>query len=163
MDFIGNPSPGFSILVSAPPKFGKSILCTEFAGYLARNHGKVLYVAKEEGLDDTLKAKLKSVAHPNLIVSDYLPDNMEDFDFVFLDSITRLRLSPYELNQLKENHPNISFIFVSQVTKAGKARGSNEFAHDVDSIIEFPERGRALQYGRFNQGGEMQVFDFSNN
>ncbi|MNJ84822.1 hypothetical protein D3C87_22820 [compost metagenome] len=163
LDFIGNPSPGFSILVSAPPKFGKSILCTEFAGYLARNHGKVLYVAKEEGLDDTLKAKLKSVAHPNLIVSDYLPDNMEDFDFVFLDSITRLRLSPYELNQLKENHPNISFIFVSQVTKAGKARGSNEFAHDVDSIIEFPERGRALQYGRFNQGGEMQVFDFSNN
>lgn len=158
LDFIGNPSPGFSILVSAPPKFGKSILCTDFAGYLARNHGKVLYVAKEEGLDDTLKTKLKSVAHPNLTVSDYIPDNIDDFEFVFLDSITRLRLSPGELNQFKENHPNVSFIFVSQVTKAGKARGSNEFAHDVDAIIEFPERGRALQYGRFNQGGEMQVF-----
>lgn len=158
LEFIGNPSPGFSILVSAPPKFGKSILCTDFAGYLARNHGNVLYVAKEEGLDDTLKEKLKSVAHPSLTVSDYIPDNIEDFNFVFLDSITRLRLSPDELNQLKENHPDVSFIFVSQVTKSGKARGSNEFAHDVDSIIEFPERGRALQYGRFNQGGEMQVF-----
>lgn len=158
LEFIGNPSPGFSILVSAPPKFGKSILCTDFAGYLARNHGKVLYVAKEEGLDDTLKDKLKLVAHPNLTVSDYIPDNIEDFEFVFLDSITRLRLSPNELNQLRENHPDVSFIFVSQVTKSGKARGSNEFAHDVDSIIEFPERGRALQYGRFNQGGEMQVF-----
>lgn len=159
LDFIGNPSPGFSVLVSAPPKFGKSILCTDFAGYLARNHGKVLYVAKEEGLDDTLKEKLKSVAHPNLDVSDYLPENLDDYNFIFLDSITRLRLSPYELNELKENHPSASFIFVSQVTKSGKARGSNEFAHDVDCIIEFPERGRAIQYGRFNQGGEMQVFN----
>ena len=161
LDFIGNPSPGFSVLVSAPPKFGKSILCTNWAGYLARNHGKVLYVAREEGLDDTLKAKLKNVAHPNLTVSDYMPDNLEDFEYVFLDSITRLRLSPYDLNQLKENYPGVSFIFVSQVNKSGKARGSNEFAHDVDCIIEFPERGRAIQYGRFNQGGEMLLF--SNN
>lgn len=161
LDFIGNPSPGFSVLVSAPPKFGKSILCTNWAGYLARNHGKVLYVAREEGLDDTLKAKLKNVAHPNLTVSDYMPDNLEEFEFVFLDSITRLRLSPHELNELKENYPEVSFIFVSQVNKSGKARGSNEFAHDVDCIIEFPERGRAIQYGRFNQGGEMLLF--SNN
>lgn len=161
LGFIGNPSPGFSVLVSAPPKFGKSILCTDWAGYLARNHGKVLYVAREEGLDDTLKAKLKNVAHPNLIVSDYLPDNLGDFEFVFLDSITRLRLSPFELNELKEKYPEVSFIFVSQVNKSGKARGSNEFAHDVDCIIEFPERGRAIQYGRFNQGGEMLLF--SNN
>ncbi|MGV3609629.1 MAG: hypothetical protein ACO1N0_01685 [Fluviicola sp.] len=161
LDFIGNPSPGFSVLVSAPPKFGKSILCTNWAGYLARNHGKVLYVAREEGLDDTLKAKLKNVAHPNLTVSDYMPDNLEDFEYVFLDSITRLRLSPFELNELKEKYPEVSFIFVSQVNKSGKARGSNEFAHDVDCIIEFPERGRAIQYGRFNQGGEMLLF--SNN
>jgi hypothetical protein len=161
LDFIGNPSPGFSVLVSAPPKFGKSILCTNWAGYLARNHGRVLYVAREEGLDDTLKAKLKNVAHPNLTVSDYLPDNLGDFEYVFLDSITRLRLSPFDLNKLKEKHPEVSFIFVSQVNKSGKARGSNEFAHDVDCIIEFPERGRAIQYGRFNQGGEMLLF--SNN
>lgn len=161
LDFMGDPSPGFSVLVSAPPKFGKSILCTDWAGYLARNHGKVLYVAKEEGLDDTLKAKLKTVAHPNLIVSDYLPENLDEFNYVFLDSITRLRLSPYDLNELRESHPDISFIFVSQVTKAGKARGSNEFAHDVDSIIEFPQRGRAIQYGRFNQGGEMSVFNLN--
>lgn len=161
LDFIGNPSPGFSVLVSAPPKFGKSILCTNWAGYLARNHGRVLYVAREEGLDDTLKAKLKNVAHPNLTVSDYLPDNLGDFEYVFLDSITRLRLSPFDLNELKEKYPKVSFIFVSQVNKSGKARGSNEFAHDVDCIIEFPERGRAIQYGRFNQGGEMLLF--SNN
>ena len=43
-----------------------------FAGYLARNHGKVLYIAKEEKLDATLQKKLSDMKaqHPNLFVSD---------------------------------------------------------------------------------------------
>jgi hypothetical protein len=158
LDFIGNPSAGFMILVSAPAKYGKSIMCVDFAGYLARNHGTVLYVAKEEGLDDTLKEKLLRAKHPNLIVSDYLPEDLSEYDFVFLDSITRLHLSPEELVDLKASNPGVSFIAISQVTKAGSARGSNAFTHDVDSIVEFPQRGKAVQYGRFNQGGEMDVF-----
>ena len=158
LDFFGNPPKGFTALVSAPPKFGKSILCTGWAGYLARNHGTVLYVAKEEGLDDTLKQKLREVAHPNLEVQDYFDNDVWGFDFVFLDSITRLHLTPDDLNTLKANNPGVSFIFISQVTKGGKARGSNEFAHDVDAIIEFPEKGKAVQYGRFNQGGAMRIF-----
>lgn len=156
--FMGNPSRGFTALVSGPPKSGKSIMCTGWAGDLAREHGPVLYVAKEEGLDDTLKEKLADVAHPNLTVADYLPGDLRQFDFVFLDSITRLQLTPEDVNTLKAANPDVSFILISQVTKSGKARGSNEFAHDVDSIIEFPEKGKAVQYGRFNQGGTMRIF-----
>jgi|GEM_PF-2708987 len=26
------------------------------------------------------------------------------------------------------------------------------------SVIEVPEKGKAMQYGRFNQGGEIQFF-----
>jgi hypothetical protein len=26
-------------------------------------------------------------------------------------------------------------------------------------VIEVPERGKAVQFGRFNQGGEMDIFD----
>ena len=37
------------------PKMGKSYLCIDFSGYLVRNHGKVLYVAKEEKLNADLK------------------------------------------------------------------------------------------------------------
>jgi predicted ATP-dependent serine protease len=45
------------------------------------------------------------------------------------------------------------------VTKAGQFRGGNEAQHDVDVVIELPEKGKAVQFGRFNQGGEMGIFE----
>ncbi len=76
LNLIGDPSSNFTAMVFGKPKMGKSYLCIDFAGYLARNHGKVLYVAKEEGLDMTLQKKLndKDVAHPNLYVASILPE-----------------------------------------------------------------------------------------
>lgn len=35
--------------------------------------------------------------------------------------------------------------------------GSIHFQHDADIVIEVPEKGKATQNSRFNQGGEMQV------
>lgn len=160
LDFIGNPSRGFTVMIYGKPKFGKSYLAVEFAGYLARNHGKVLYVAREEGFDDTLKQKLseKNVAHSNLDVSDYLPENLQGYDFVFLDSVTRLELDPMDLDELERSYPAISFVYLFQTTKGGDSKGSNEFKHNVDVVVEVPEKGRAVQYGRYNQGGELQIF-----
>jgi len=37
-------------------------------------------------------------------------------------------------------------------------RGENSFQHDVDVVIEVPEKGRAVQFGRFNQGGDISIF-----
>ena len=159
-DLIGDPSSNFTAMVFGKPKMGKSYLCIDFAGYLARNHGKVLYVAKEEGLDMTLQKKLndKDVAHPNLYVASILPENLSPYDFIFLDSVNRLSLSPEDLNQLKASNPSKSFIFIFQTTKMGAFRGANTFQHDVDVVIEVPEPGKAVQMGRFNQGGEINIF-----
>ncbi|MDP3557180.1 MAG: hypothetical protein Q8T03_07385 [Bacteroidota bacterium] len=161
LEFIGDPAPGFTAMVYGRPKMGKSYLCVDFAGYLARNHGKVLYVAKEEKLDATLQKKLKDkdVAHPNLFVADNLPKNLSEYQFVILDSVNKLELNPKDLEKLKADNPGVSFIYVFQTTKEGKFRGTNEFQHDVDVIIEVPEKGIAIQNGRFNQGGEMRIFD----
>jgi hypothetical protein len=161
LDFIGDPSGNFTAMVFGKPKFGKSFLCIEFAGYLARNHGKVLYVAKEETLDLTLQMKLKdkNVAHQNLTVSAELPPNLAPYDFIFLDSVNRLGYTPQDLNRLKALNPGKSFVFVFQTTKDGVFRGANTFQHDVDIVIEVPEPGLATQMGRFNQGGAMQIFD----
>jgi predicted ATP-dependent serine protease len=147
-------------MVFGKPKMGKSYLCIDFAGYLARNHGKVLYVAKEEGLDMTLQKKLndKDVAHPNLYVASVLPENLSNYDFIFLDSINKLGLSPEDLSRLKAFNPSKSFIFIFQTTKMGAFRGANTFQHDVDVVIEVPEKGKAVQMGRFNQGGEVGIF-----
>jgi hypothetical protein len=160
LNLIGDPSSNFTAMVFGKPKMGKSYLCIDFAGYLARNHGKVLYVAREEGLDYTLQMKLndKNVKHPNLFVASVLPENLSAYDFIFLDSVNKLGLSPEDLNQLKSFNPTKSFIFIFQSTKAGAFRGANTFQHDVDVVIEVPEKGKAVQMGRFNQGGEMEIF-----
>lgn len=140
---------------------GKSYLCVDFSGYLARNHGRVLYVAKEEGLDLTLQQKLadKAVAHPNLDVASYLPTSLAKYDFIFLDSVSRLGLKPEDLNRLKAQNPTKSFVFIFQTTKEGNFRGANSFQHDVDVVIEVPRKGKAVQMGRFNQGGEISIFN----
>lgn len=163
LQFIGDPSSNFTVMVFGKPKMGKSFLCVDFAGYLARNHGKVLYVAKEEGLDYTLQEKLneKNVKHPNLFVTGSIPDSLVNYDFIFLDSVSRLGLTAEDLRKLKSKYPSKSFIYIFQSTKNGNFRGENSFQHDVDAVIEVPEKGKAVQYGRFNQGGQMNIFDYS--
>jgi len=163
LELIGDPSTNFTAMVFGKPKMGKSYLCIDFAGYLARNHGKVLYVAKEEGLDYTLQQKLndKEVAHPNLFVASVLPTDLSSYDFIFLDSVNKLGLTPETLNKLKQLNPTKSFIFIFQSTKDGNFRGANTFQHDVDVVIEVPEKGKAVQMGRFNQGGSIEIFDRS--
>jgi hypothetical protein len=158
---IGDPCPGFSAMITGRPKYGKSTLALEFAGYLAQDHGNVLYVAKEEGLDATLQQKIKEfrVQHPRLTVTGELPQDLRLYDFIFLDSVNTLNLSPDAIQRLKKANAGKSFFPVHQTTKAGTFRGDNRHLHNVDSVIELPERGRAVQYGRFNQGGEMQIFD----
>lgn len=160
-EFFGNPSKGFSMMVTSHPKYGKSTMCIEFAHYLASHHGKVLYVAQEEGIGETIREKFErlNAHHPNLSVVDEFDESLINrYEFVFLDSVSRMHFSPEQLLQLKRKYPNISFIYVFQVTKAGVFRGSKSFEHDVDMVVVFPKFGHAKQYGRFNQGGEMTLF-----
>lgn len=161
LDLMGDPAPGFSAMVFGKPKMGKSFLCIDFAGYLSRNHGKVLYVAREEGLDATLQKKLNetNVKNENLFVSDNLPDDLSQYNFIFLDSVNKLGLAPADLDKLRKDNPGKSFIFVFQTTKDGNFKGKNEFQHDVDIVIEVYEKGKASQFGRYNQGGEMEFFN----
>lgn len=160
LKLIGDPSNNFTAMIFGKPKMGKSYLCVDFAGYLARNHGKVLYIAREEGLDKTLQDKLndKNVKHPSLFVTASLPEDLSMYDFIFLDSVNRMGLTPEDLRQLKIQYPEKSFISIFQSTKQGNFRGENSFQHDVDVVIEVPEKGKAVQMGRFNQGGEMDIF-----
>lgn len=165
LELIGDPSEGFTTMVFGKPKMGKSYLCVEFAGYLARKHGKVLYVAKEEKLDATLQKKLndKEVIHENLFVSDSIPKDLSKYDYIFLDSVTKLGLSPEDIDKIRAANPGKSFVLIFQSTKDGNFRGDNTYQHDVDVVIEVPERGKAVQFGRFNQGGEIGIFEKKDN
>lgn len=160
LDFFGDPAKGFTVMVFGKPKMGKSYFSVEFAGYLARTFGKVLYVANEEKISATLKKKMEEtkVRHHNLIFADGLPEDLSPYEFVFIDSVSHAEYTPEELRELENKNKGISFIYVFHTTKQGQFRGKNTYQHDVDMVVEVPEVGKAVQFGRFNQGGEMNFF-----
>jgi predicted ATP-dependent serine protease len=158
-ELIGDPSVGFSCMVYGKPKSGKSTMCIDFAKHLAQHHGNVLYAAIEEGYGYTMKEKLERLKalHKNLYISEIIPDKLKQFDFVFIDSVSKGKVDNNKLNELIMANPKTAFIFVFHSTKEGDFRGGQENAHDVDCIIEVKD-GVASGKGRFGVGGEIEVF-----
>jgi hypothetical protein len=156
-ELIGDPSVGFTAMVYGLPKSGKSTMCLDFANYLATQHGKVLYCAIEEGFGYTLKEKIERLKahHSNLYITDRVPENLNDFHFVFIDSVSKAGMDVNDIDSLRKMHPEVSFIFIYHTTKEGKFKGVNEHAHEVDVIIQV-EKGKATSTGRFNAGGSME-------
>jgi len=164
LEFIGRPAVGFHAIVFGLPKSGKSIWSLKFADYLANDFGRVLYVASEEGFKGTIKDKVSQFTtnRDDLIFGNFkgidkIRENISGFDFVFIDSLDYAKITVEEVEELKRENPDVSFITVKQVTKDGKFRGSQEFAHNCDILVEI-EKGIATQRGRFNPESEMQVF-----
>jgi hypothetical protein len=155
---IGDPSVGFTAMVYGLPKSGKSTMCLDFANYLASHHGKVLYCAIEEGFGYTLKEKIERLKahHSNLYITDRVPENLNDFQFVFIDSVSKAGMDVNAIDQLRKMHPDTSFIFIYHTTKEGNFKGVNEHAHEVDVIVQV-DKGKATSTGRFNAGGSMEI------
>jgi hypothetical protein len=155
---IGDPSVGFTAMVYGLPKSGKSTMCLDFANYLASHHGKVLYCAIEEGFGYTLKEKIERLKahHSNLYITDRVPENLNDFQFVFIDSVSKAGMDVNAIDQLRKMHPDTSFIFIYHTTKEGNFKGVNEHAHEVDVIVQV-DKGKATSTGRFNAGAEMEI------
>lgn len=163
-NFIGNPAVGFHAIVFALPKAGKSIWSMQFADYLANHFGNVLYIASEEGFKGTIKDKITEwttnrthLKFANFKGYEEIKDNISGYEFVFIDSLDFANITVDEMEELKELNPTTSFVTVKQVTKDGKFRGSQEYAHNCDIIVEIIE-GIAYQKGRYNPQAEMEVF-----
>lgn len=164
-DLVGKPSKKFHMMVYGRPKQGKSYFCFDLAQYLS-NFGKVLYIAAEEGFSATLQKKLQDMGgdNPNLDFANFrdyetiknaLPGH--DYRFVIIDSVNYIRIEPEEIETLKAENPRMALITVQQATKDGKFRGSQQYAHNCDIIIEVIE-GVAYHQGRFQVHSEMPIF-----
>lgn len=158
LELIGDPSIGFTAMVYGLPKSGKSTMCLDFAKHLASNHGKVLYCAVEEGFGYTLKEKIERLGaqHANLYITDRVPENLSDYQFVFIDSVSKAGMDVEDIDRLRKLHPETSFIFIYHTTKEGNFKGVNSHAHEVDVIIQV-DKGQATSTGRFNAGGKMKI------
>jgi hypothetical protein len=165
LDLCGKPAKKFHMMVYGRPKQGKSYFCFDLAQYLA-NFGKVLYIAAEEGFSATLQKKLEDMGGDNdnldfanfrdyETIKNALPGH--DYRFVVIDSVNYIRIEPEQIEELKADNPKMALITVQQATKDGKFRGSQQFAHNCDIIIEVIQ-GVAHQQGRFQVHSEMPIF-----
>lgn len=166
---VGNPAKSFHMMVFGRPKQGKSIFCFQLAKYLSK-FGKVLYIASEEGFSATLQQKLSEFGEitPNLYFANYrdyetIKQNItgQDYEFIVIDSINFINLEPEDVEELKSLNKEKAFITIQQATKGGQFRGSQQFAHNCDIIIEVIQ-GVAHHTGRYAAPSEMQIFDKPN-
>lgn len=162
LSLIGDPSEPWLMMCWSKPGKGKTTLMIEFSKYLAEVHGrKVLFIAKEEGLNYTLKEKFERLdaMHPLITISTIIPDDLSPFNYVVIDSVTKFKLSTDELEKLKENHPNVSFIFIFQSTIDGNYRGDKDAEHLVDVSIAINDEGYAkCSKTRYGGQGTINVF-----
>ena len=165
LDLVGKPAKKFHMMVYGRPKQGKSYFCFDLAHYLS-NFGKVLYIAAEEGFSATLQKKLEDMGGDNdnldfanfrdyETIKNALPGH--DYRFVVIDSVNYIRIEPEQIEELKADNPRMALITVQQATKDGKFRGSQQFAHNCDIIIEVIQ-GVAHSTGRFAPPSEMAIF-----
>jgi hypothetical protein len=164
--FLGQPSTNAHYMIYGLPKGGKSTFALHFAKYLADNFGNVLYVASEEGFSATLQQKVRTFGlnSRNLAFSNYreaepivkMADSGE-FDFLFIDSVNYIKITPEQIEDIKARNPQISIITIQQATKDGNYKGDTAYAHNCDVVIVI-DRGVATQRGRFNDEASMQVF-----
>lgn len=167
-DFFGTPQFCFHVGVHGRPGEGKSTFCVQFADYLARHFGKVIYISGEEGLAKTVQDKLvnNGINNPHLFFGDIrnyeeiTTEIPNEFHFIFIDSLDTLKIDKFRLKALKEHYSDSSFVTISQSTKTGQMRGSLEIMHDNDVMIKVVKGVAITEKNRFHRTGqEFKVFD----
>ena len=125
----------------------------------------MLYIATEEGYSKTLQQKIVDFGineTDKVLVSDVrtkpeIIKKSKGKDFVFIDSINFAHLEVEDIEDIKRACPTTAFISIHQSTKEGDFRGGQQFAHNCDVIVQV-DKGVATSQGRFNGGGEYQIF-----
>ncbi|MBA3664244.1 MAG: hypothetical protein H0W61_08555 [Bacteroidetes bacterium] len=168
-DFLGEPQLKFHLGIHGKPGWGKSTLCVQFADYLAKNFGEVMYISGEEGFSKTVRDKLvnNGINNPHLYfanIRSYEEIKTEignAYHFIFIDSLDVLKINVEMLRDLKAWYPQSSFITVSQSTKDGKMRGTNDLMHENDITVAVNKPGIATTTkNRFGKIGlEFNIFD----
>lgn len=169
LEFFGQPAVVFHLAVHGRSGHGKSNFCFQLANYLANNFGNTVYISGEEGFSKTLKDKkiFNKVDSKHIYWSRHktfeaIRSMKNQFHFIFLDSLDTLGIDAVKLRELRELFLDSAFITISQSTKDGKMRGSNEILHDSDMAVQVHEGMATTTKNRFKQcGTQLRVFPSS--
>lgn len=163
---IGDPAPGFLMLLSGKPGNGKSTTAIEFAQYYETHHGKVMFVASEQpGLNKPLQSLLERFNATFMVWRKpvrevgVICDKIRGYDFVVIDSVNHMKLSPEDIAELRERNPKTSFLLVMQSTKDGSFKGSQEYLHDADIHVKMENFIANQTKSRFAAPMQVPMFD----
>lgn len=143
-ELFGQPSHNFHCIIHGMPGEGKSTFAIQFAKYLAENFGRVMYVSGEEGFTKTFKDKFinndgisRYIDIADLRTFDEFMKNVPNdlYNFIFIDSLDNMRIDASKMKTIRERYKNSALITISQSTKDGKMKGSQELAHDCDMSV----------------------------
>ena len=161
-ELFGEPSINFHCVIHGVAGQGKSTFALEFSKYLSQTFGNTLYIAAEEGFERTLKDKVLNLhaESDTLHVANFR--KYEDimriiqpgcYKFIFIDSLDRMKINAQKLNLIRHRFKDAALITISQATKAGQMRGSNELTHDSDIVIEVVDGVAVTTKNRFKEKG----------
>lgn len=144
---------------------GKSSFLLYLAAVLSK-HGKLLYANFEENVQGgTIQNKartmgynknmrwnwaLKNIVFLNSTSIDYLKDALATgkYKFCIIDSVSSIlaeyKVKLHDILALKEQYPEVDFIFVLHATKDGKYSGRSTLPHLFDIFIEMQKGGIAI-------------------
>lgn len=159
---IGDPAPGFSMLLSGSPGNGKSTTAIEFAQDFQNQFGKVLFIAAEQsGLNKPLQMLLERFKatfdiwnKPNSDI-EVISSKIAPYKLVVIDSVSNMKLSPDDIETLRKENPAASFLLVMQCNKDGHFRGSQEFLHNADIHVQMQNFTAKQTKSRFAPPSEM--------
>jgi hypothetical protein len=154
---------GANWMIYGSPKQGKTSFTVQLAKELSKI-APVLYDFAEQKLSSTTKSLLQTL-QADKCEELYLAEitNLEEleqaigsgyFSFVVIDLIRELQVRPEEFRAFMERHPGVSFILVFSSNKDGSFKGTQDWAHDTDCIVEVSdfvaEASGRLGAGKYN-------------
>ena len=160
--FIGQSiNYGFCMLVYGSAGGGKSHFATQLSKYLERM-GKVLYVLAEEGVTNSVQARIERYGTQN---TDFIQTRLDKdvlekipgYNFVVIDSINGMINYNNHLDfirKLKLFKNLYGVIILNQVNKDGAFTGKNEVLHEVDVEISVENGIAETKKNRFDYGGK---------
>jgi len=164
LNLLGEPAKVFHLLVYGLPGQGKSTFSVQLGKHLADTFGKVLYCSGEEGISKTFKDKFKDAVSENFDVvpvrhyqdiCDAVPQG--EYQFLIIDSLDTMKIGPSKLRALKQRYSDSALITVSQSTKDGNMRGSQELMHDSDIAVEVDQGVATTIKNRFKPAYQSYV------
>lgn len=139
LKLIGEACRPTSFFIYGPGGSGKSSFTLLFSNYMAQKGNRVLYVAGEQHGTPVFTKMLERLNIQDSqnfgIVKRIGEHDLKKYDIIAIDSKDSLNYSLEDFIHQREQNPHLTFVILSQGTKAGGFTGTEKWRNEVDSLI----------------------------